>query len=124
MILYHVTDAVNVEQIARGGFKPVDGDFGKGVYFWDSLEYAQKFLRGGGNWGFQEPVVLEVEISAGDARHVDAGGIVATAMLSEVEPEEEEELVDLWEHTMIVRATRSFKPMSMRVLPPSRRRST
>lgn len=116
MRLYHVTDASSVEKILKGGFKPTDGDFGRGVYFWDSLEYAQRFLRSGGNWGYQSPVILEVEATSGAAKYVDSSSIHAVTMLAEVEPEEEEDLLDLWEHTLLVRTAKAYKPAIVRVI--------
>jgi hypothetical protein len=101
-IVYHVTSAKVVPAIRKNGFKPTEGDGGIGVYFWDALGYAKRYAVEGGNWStLQSPVILAVEVDPDRL-----GGIKPDfSMVAEVDPDDEEDLLDRYEHTLVLYTT-------------------
>lgn len=107
MRVYHVTSAKAVPLIHKHGFAPTEGDGGVGVYFWDDLAYARQYAIDGGNWGtLIRPTILAVEVDEDRLDNINPD----FSMVGETEDEDEEEdLLDRYEHTLILRTKQHVK---------------
>jgi hypothetical protein len=100
-IFYHVTEKGNLKSIARRGLRAGYGDWGEGIYLWDDIYFAKKYVSDGGWDGdLEDPVIVKVETNE--------------AIQGDIHPDWEEER-EKYEHTWYVpiREGKFWKPLEI-----------